>query len=1010
MGHFAVMRFLLLFIFLGPLILEAQAQRLSGKVVAAVNKEGLPGVNVVLKGTAKGAVTDIEGSFTVDVTLGTTVVFSFVGYKTQELVYDGQSNITIELEEAANELSEIVVVGYTSISKKDITGAISTVNADDLKNLSVNGLDQALQGQVAGVQVTQSSGTPGGGVSVRIRGATSISAGNRPLYIIDGIPVETGELSSRSFGGQNDNALSLLNPNDIESYNILSDASAKALYGSRASNGVIVITTKRGKNSKTQISFDIQRGIIDPVKTLDLLNASQLLELQREAVENAGENPDAYGLISGVTDAVNTDWQDEVLRRGIMQQYQLSATGGDDNTSFYISGSFREEEGVQLNNKFQRLGTTINLDQKLTDKLSVATNLSLSYSLNKRVKGDNFLDGVYSGAVKSLPYNTPYDEEGLLVGPASTLYAGFPNFNPVAQALLPRFNTSTVKTLASINATYKIAPFLNLKAQASLDLNDVTEDQYESSQTAIGGFLPSVGGQGYGVFSANTYTNTDFYLTLSYNKSLAEKHTISAVAGTELYQNYAIGGNAQGRLFPSDDFSYIQSAGIVDNGGSYKEPPHSILSFFGEARYDYDDRILVTASMRSDGSSNFGANNRFGYFPALSAAWRISQEKFFKSGFVEDIKLRGSVGLTGNERIGAFIFLGQWGSATYNGSSGVVPLNVPNPNIKWETTQETNLGVDVGMWGGRLQTVLNVYYNKTNDLLLTRPYPFTTGFGGIADNIGEMQNKGIELSVTSINIDRALRWTTTVNLSRNENKVLFLADSIPLYRGYSGEGVDATNIIKEGEPLGSFWGLNFLGVNPATGDAMYEDRNGDGSITNTDAMVIGNSQPKLIGGITNQLQYNGFDLSFFFNFSVGNKVLNFSKATLVNMGADIQSNQSVDALRRWQKPGDITDIPRYELESTLNNLHSNRLLEDASYLRLKNLSVGYNLPGKLLNRMYFRNLRVYASATNLWTYTKYTGSDPEVSTLDGSTAAQGIDFFTLPQVRTIALGINAVLK
>jgi hypothetical protein len=314
------------------------------------------------------------------------------------------------------------------------------------------------------------------------------------------------------------------------------------------------------------------------------------------------------------------------------------------------------------------------------------------------------------------------------------------------------------------------------------------------------------------------------------------------------------------------------------------------------------------------------------------------------------------------------------------------------------------------MWGGRLQTVLNVYYNKTNDLLLTRPYPFTTGFGGIADNIGEMQNKGVELSVTSINIDRALRWTTTVNLSRNENKVLFLADSIPLYRGYSGEGVDATNIIKEGEPLGSFWGLNFLGVNPATGDAMYEDRNGDGSITNTDAMVIGNSQPKLIGGITNQLQYNGFDLSFFFNFSVGNKVLNFSKATLVNMGADIQSNQSVDALRRWQKPGDITDIPRYELESTLNNLHSNRLLEDASYLRLKNLSVGYNLPGKLLNRMYFRSLRVYASATNLWTYTKYTGSDPEVSTLDGSTAAQGIDFFTLPQVRTIALGINAVLK
>jgi TonB-linked SusC/RagA family outer membrane protein len=991
-------------------VLTIEAQRLSGKVISAVNQEELPGVNVIIKGTSQGSVTDITGVFTVDVASGSTLVFSFVGFKTQELIYTGQANVTVIMEEAANELNEIVVVGYSSISKRDITGAISTVNADDLKNISVNGLDQALQGQVAGVQVTQSSGTPGGGVTVRIRGATSIGAVNTPLYIIDGIPVETGSLSSRNFGGQNDNALALLNPNDIETYTVLADASAKAIYGSRASNGVIVITTKRGKNTKTQISFDIQRGIVDAVKTLDLMNASQLLDLQRETVTNADQNPDGFGLIKGVTDGINTNWQDEVLRTGIMQQYQLSATGGDDNTNFYISGSFREEEGVQLNNSFQRLGTTINLDQKLTDKLSVATNLSLSYSLNKRVKGDNFLDGVYSGAVKSLPFYTPYNEQGQLVGPASALYAGFPNFNPVAQALLPRFNTSTVKTLMSISGTYKINSELSFKAQASLDYNDVKEDQYESSQTAIGGFLPSVGGQGYGIFNASNFTNTVYYGTFSYSKKFSDKHIFNTTVGSELYQNYSSGGSVQGRLYPSDDFTYINSAGIVDAGGSYKEPPHTILSFFGEARYDFDDRILVTASMRTDGSSNFGMNNRYGYFPAISAAWRLSQEKFFHANIVDDLKVRTSFGLTGNERIPSFGFLGLWGPSTYNGGSGVVSLNVPNPDLKWETTQETNLGVDVGMWGGRLQTVLNIYYNKTSDLLLIRPYPFTTGFGGIPDNIGEMENKGIELSVSSVNLDGPLRWTTTLNLSRNENKVLFLADSIPLYRGYSGEGVDATNIIKEGEPLGTFWGLNYLGVNPATGDAMYEDLNGDGLITNTDAMVIGNAQPKLIGGITNVLSYKGFDFSFFFNFSLGNKVLNFSKATLVNMGADIQNNQSVDALRRWKKPGDVTDIPKYELNSTLNNLHSNRLLEDASYLRLKNVSLGYNLPNSIINKINFRQIRIYASATNLWTYTKYTGSDPEVSTLDGSTAAQGIDFFTLPQVRTIALGINAVLK
>jgi len=1005
------MQRILPFIFiLVSLASNAQTQRLNGKVTSAGEPTGMPGVTVVVKGTSVGTITDVAGAFAIEVSPGATIEFSFVGYKSQQVVYSGQPTISIVLEEQPSELGEVVVVGYSSMVKRDIIGAVTTINADKLKELSVNGLDQALQGQAPGVQVTQSSGTPGGGVSVRIRGVTSISAGSRPLYVIDGIPVETGALSSRDFGGQNDNALTLINPNDIESYTILSDASAKALYGSRASNGVVVITTKRGKNAVTRISFDVQRGIIDPVKKLKLLNAAQLLEVQRDAVKNARENPDGLGLIPGVTDAVNTDWQNEVLRRGIMQQYQLSATGGNENTKFYMSGSYREEEGVQINNKFQRLSFTSNLDQKLTEKLSVGTGITLSRAFNKRVKGDNFLDGVYSGAIKSLPYYTPYDEKGALVGPSSTLYAGFPNFNPVAQALLPRFNTLTIKALANINATYQIKPNLRLKAQASLDYNNITEDQYESSQTAIGGFLPSVGGEGYGVFSSQILSNVNSYVTLSYNKDFSEKHRLNGVLGTELFQNFATGGNLQGRLFPSDDFTYIGSAGIVDQGSSFRDPPHSILSYFGEARYEYNNRILVTGSFRTDGSSNFGKNHRFGYFPALAAAWRISEEKFFKSKFIYNLKLRASIGLTGNERIGAFNFLGTWGSTTYSGSTGVSPNNVANPNIKWETTRELNVGVDLDVLQGRIQSVLNVYYNKTYDLLLLKPYPFTTGFGGITDNIGQMENKGIEFSLTSVNLEGKLRWSTTLNISKNLNKVLFLADSTPLYRGYTAAGVDGTNIIKKGEPLGSFWGLNYLGVNPATGNAMYEDRNKDGVINNADAMVIGNAQPRFIGGITNRLQYEGFDLSVFFNYSVGNKVLNFTKASLVNMGGDIQTNQSIDALRRWQKPGDITDIPRYELNSTVNNLHSNRLLEDASYLRLKNLSVGYTLPARMINRLMLSQLRVYLSATNLWTYTQYSGSDPEVSTLDGSTSAQGIDFFTLPQVRTISVGINATLK
>ncbi|MDH4057325.1 MAG: TonB-dependent receptor, partial [Cyclobacteriaceae bacterium] len=933
------MRIILLAHFIFSCISVLSQVDVRGRVTSATEPTGLPGVNITIKGTSLGTISDPQGKFNIAVPTDATLIFSFVGYRTQEIILEGRSTLDIVLEESQEELGEVIVVGYSSIAKRDITGSIGTIKTDNFKELSINGIDQALQGQVAGVRVTQSSGTPGGGISVRIRGSTSISAGNRPLFIVDGIPVETGSLSARDFGGQNDNALALINPNDIESIQVLKDASAKAMYGSRASNGVVFITTKRGtKNSKAKITADLQRGIINPVRKLDLLNSTQLLQLQREAVENANQNPDALGLIPGITDGINTDWQDEVLRTAIMQQYQISASGGDQNTKFYISGNYRNEEGVQLNNSFERFGITMNFDQEFSEKFSISTNFIGSRSLNKRVKGDNFLDGVYSGAIKSLPYYVPYDENGNLIGPGSPMYAGFPNFNPVAQALLPRFDALTIKMLGGIVGYYKFNESFKLKGQVSIDYNDITEDQYESSQTAIGGFLPSVGGQGYGVYIAQASTKVISHLSLSYNRVVSNKHIINGFLATEVNQDYSTGGSLQGRLFPSDDFTYITSAGIVDAGSSFKAPPHGLFSFFGEARYDYDDRILVTLGMRADGSSNFGPNNRWGYFPAISAGWRISNEKFFQSNIITDLKLRGSFGFTGNEQIGGFQFLGTWGSTTYNGNSGVGAINVANPNIKWEATKDSNLGVDIELLEGRLQANADVYYSKTNDLLLTRPYPFSTGFGGILDNIGDLENKGFELNVTTINLDKKVKWTTSINVSKNLQKVLFLADSIPLFRGYNAEGVDATNIVKVGHPLGTFWGLNFLGVNPATGNAIYEDLNGDGLINNSDAMVIGNSQPDLIGGITNTLNYNRFDFSLFFQFSLGNKVLNFSKATLVNMGGDIENNQSTEALRRWRNPGDLTDVPRYELGSTTNNLHSNRLLEDGSYLRLKNLS------------------------------------------------------------------------
>jgi len=987
----------------------AQEQRASGVVISAIDRSGLPGVNVLIKGTSQGTITDATGKFSLNAPVGSTLAFSFIGYQPVEISFTGQASLEIILQEELKELSEVVVMGYSSVQKRDITGSVTSIKSDRFKDIALSGIDQALQGQAAGVQVVQSSGTPGGGISVRIRGSSSIYGSNRPLFIVDGIPVETGSLSLRSFGGQDDNALSLINPGDIESIQVLKDASAKSMYGSRAANGVVVITTKRGKKSSYAINFDVQRGIIDPVKKQELLSSTDLLTLQREAVKNAGQNPDALGLIPGVTDGVNTHWLDEIFRRGILEQYQLTLSGGDENTSYYISGNYRSEEGVQLNNKFERLSGTINLDEKVTKKLSLGTNITMSRSLNKRVKGDNFLDGVYSGALKSLPYNVPFDESGKLVGPGSPLYAAFPNFNPVAQAVLPRFDAITVKMLGGINATYVFNQNFKLRGQTSIDYNNVIEDQYESSQTAIGGYLDGVGGQGYGVYIVGSTTNFVANGTLSYNKSINQTHNISALLGTEVFRKFERSGNVVGRLFPSDDFTYITSAGIVDNGSSGRLNS-GLFSVFSEAKYDFKDKYLASFGIRADGSSRFGPGNRFGFFPSLSAAWRITEEDFFKSNKISDLKLRASIGLSGNEGIPDYQFLGVWASTLYNGSSGVAPSQLGNPNLKWETTREINVGTDISLFDGRIQATADVYYKKTYDLLLPRPYAYTTGFSSVWENIGELENKGFEFGVVTVNVDRKVKWSTDFNLSKNLNKVLFLADSVPIYRGFSAEGVSATNIIKEGYPLGTFIGLNFLGVDPATGDAIYDDTNKDGKINNSDEIIIGTAQPKLIGGITNKVSYRNFDFTAFFQFSYGNKVLNYTKASLLNSGLDITSNQSPEALRRWQKEGDITDVPRYELGNTFNNYHSNRLIEDGSFVRLKNVGVGYTLPAKISQRFYLNAFRIYASATNIWTYTKYSGADPEVSTLSGSISAQGIDFFTLPQVKTITIGLNATLK
>ena len=431
------------------------------------------------------------------------------------------------------------------------------------------------------------------------------------------------------------------------------------------------------------------------------------------------------------------------------------------------------------------------------------------------------------------------------------------------------------------------------------------------------------------------------------------------------------------------------------------------MSTFGEVRYDYNEKYLATITSRYDGSSRFGQNRRFGLFPSASVAWRISAEPFMeKFHFLNDLKLRTSYGFTGNEQIGDYQFLGTWASVTYSGATGVGPQALANSNLQWERTREANIGLDASFYNGRLNVTIDAYDNLTNKLLFAQPVPQTTGFSTVQGNIGEVSNRGIELTISTVNVNKAVRWSTDLNLSHNENKVVQLATDQPVFRGYTANGVARTNVILPGQPLGTFWGLKFLGVDPGTGDAIYDDKNGDGKITPDDGQVIGNAQPKLYGGLTNRVSWKGFDVSAFLQFSYGNSVLNLTNNTLINAGADIQNNQSRLALKRWQKEGDITSVPRYVFQNTYNNYLSSRFLEDGSFLRLKNVSVGYNLPKKWIERYKIGSTRIYASATNLLTWTRYSGPDPEVSTLDGSTASQGIDFFTLPQVKTVFVGLS----
>ncbi|MCU0444336.1 MAG: TonB-dependent receptor [Microscillaceae bacterium] len=1008
-----------------------QERTIRGKIVDSETKLAIPGVSVFVKGTTVGSVTDAEGNFSLNAPQGATIVVQSLGYTSQEIATGTSATIDINLVADTKQLNEVVVVGYGTQDKRELTSSVAKVSSEIIKDLPVAGIDQALQGRAAGVQISTNSGTPGGGITVRVRGASSIAASNQPLYVIDGIPMITGDFSQLGFGGQATNVLNDLNPSDIQSIEVLKDAASASIYGSRASNGVILITTKRGSATKTQFNFNAYYGFQRVWRTPNFLKRDDYLTIMNEALINDGFLTEQDIIDQGPYNAfvdfyygglpfapeTDTDWIDAVLRTGSIQNYELSASGGNDKTKFFVSGSYFDQTGLVINSRFQRFSTRLNLDHKVSDKLSFGTSIQLSRAVNNRIVSDNTLFGPFANALASSPLFPIYDANGLYTRP-NNFYS-----NPVAEGTENDDIGVSLRAIANIFANYKIIDGLVLTTKAAVDLNDYSERRYTPNNYPGSS---STNQRGSGVKTNSNALKWVLEATLNYTFDINKDHEFSVLAGINRESNIINTTSVSGIVFPGEKFRYVSNAATILTAGSGNaETYYGLSSYFGRINYAYKSKYLLNLNLRADGSSRFGGNNQWGMFPAASVGWRLSEESFFE-GFkktVNEFKIRASYGTTGNQEFGNFASRYLYSGGTYLDQAGILQTQIPNPDLKWESTTQTDIGIDVSLFNSRINLSADYYNKLTNDLLFNRPIATQNGFGAFATNIGSVENKGFEFTLNTVNLDGkdgGFRWTTDLNLSFNRNKVVSLYQDEDVFYGFGGNSL----ILREGQPIGTFFGFIADGVFSRTadvpdarralgiqaGDMNYRDINGDNIITDDDRTIIGNAQPKFTGGFTNNFSFKGFDLNVFLQFSYGNKTWNaagnFQQGMLANFFED---NQTSAVLRRWRQEGDVTDVPRATtaVEINQNNESSTtRFVEDGSFLRVKNVILGYNLPASVLKYAKLRSVRVYVQAQNLFTFTNYSGFDPEVNFAGTSNITLGTDFYTFPQPRTFTFGIN----
>lgn len=979
------------------LVQFAYSQTVTGVVTDAETGEPLVGVTILVTGTTVGATTNLEGRYQITVPEDRNVLeFSFIGYQTVREEVDGREEINVELSEDLQLLDDVVVVGYGTMDRRQVTSSISQISSRDLEDTNLSTTDQALQGRVSGVQFTSTSGVLGAPSSIRIRGAASITASTTPLVVIDGIPVTNPTTAGSATigigaGGAGINPLLNLNPNDIESFEVLKDASASAIYGSRGSNGVILITTKSGRADQQIVNIRSTAGVVSETNNYDMMNGEEFTQIWNDAASNLFGVPLGEDTPFSLPreDITNTNWMDLVSQTGYMQETSASVSGGTEATRYYISGTYRWEEGFVRNNELNRYSARLRLDHSLTDNVKVGLNINPTRTDNFRVYTENAVAAPFTYAALYYPNVAPRDEDGSLNLDVAPNPFGQFSGTPLSNVEGVNFESNLTQLITAADLEWNITENLAFNTNFSVDLFQLSE-RYKRATFSTDGFP-----DGNAFALQDQYRNYNLNATLQFRDNW-DDHTLSVLGGLDLQHSTNNAFSAFARGFPNDLLQNISSAAepitTTGTGTSY-----AFEGYFSRASYSYLDRYMLTATARVDGSSRFGIDNRYGFFPSLSAGWIVSDEEWYgNNAAVDFLKLRASVGQTGNAEIGNFAYQGLVGFGNnYNGVAGGAITQLGNPDLRWEKTTQLDGAIEFGIFESHLRGSVGYYIKDTDDLLLDVPISSVNGFTTFTQNVGEIRNQGMEVELTADVFQGDFSWTSSVNVSTVKNEVISLVEG-------QDDQIFGQHIVREGEPLGSFYQVRYAGPNPENGNAQW--LTADGEVTenySTDHRVItGNPFPDYFGGFTNTFAYRGLDMRVFFQFSYGNDIYR-GDGGFTDSNLNSLFNQSTRQNDYWTPENTDAANPRPILLEANGSQASTRYLEDGSYLRLKQATIGYTLPEELTGNV---RARIYAQGTNLLTFTDFNGMDPEAAS-SGNITANSI-FFQLPQPRTIQMGIN----